>query len=82
MLPANKDNDNIIGTYESTTNWPTIEINQKDDHYIFKWGVLEGKIYSTEDEGYMSNLGVLSRDFKIENDTLISGSLAYKRVNP
>lgn len=82
MLPANKDNDNIIGTYESTTNWPTIEINQKDTHYIFKWGVLEGKIYSTEDEGYMSNLGVLSRDFKIENDTLISGSLVYKRVNP
>lgn len=79
LLVATNDKESIVGTYESTSNWPTIEIYQEEDHYIFKWGVLKGKIYSTENEGYMSNLGALSRNFKISNDTLMTGSLIYKR---
>ncbi len=82
IVMANNSNNSIIGTYESTTNWPTIKIYQKDDRYIFKWGVLEGKIYNAKNDGYLSNLGVLSRNFKISNDTLKTGSLTYKRIQP
>lgn len=79
ILTINDDNDKIIGTYQNTENWPTISISKKDNYYIFNWGVLNGKIYENEEKGYFSNLGVLSRDFKIENETLLTGSLIYKK---
>lgn len=79
MLLANNDNKNIVGTYESTTNWPTIEIYQKDNHYIFKWGVLKGKIFRNDKGGYSSNLGVLSRDFNVNDSILKTGSLIYTK---
>ncbi|MGN7514796.1 MAG: serine hydrolase domain-containing protein [Allomuricauda sp.] len=80
LLIANNDNESIVGTYKSTTNWPTIEIYREDDHYIFNWGVLKGKIFGNDKGGYSSYLGVLSRNFKISNDTLKTGSLVYEKV--
>lgn len=76
LLTNNTSNDKIRGTYQSTSDWPTISIDGKEDYYIFNWGVLDGEIYETE-EGYISNLGALNRGFKIENDTLKTGSLIY-----
>lgn len=67
----------IVGNYRSTSNWPSIIIIQSEDHYIFNWGVLNGKIYKTVNGSYTTNLGVLSRDFQIKNDSLTSGSLIY-----
>ena len=79
LLTESKMADEILGTYQSTANWPMISIDKKGNHYLFKWGVLEGKIYKKQG-GYFSNLGVLTRDFEIKNDTLLSGSLIYKKV--
>lgn len=80
MLIANNGNDNILGKYLNTENWPGISIDKKDKYYIFNWGILNGKIYENEERDYYSNLGVITRDFKIVNDTLLTGSLIYKKV--
>nr|WP_281280780.1 serine hydrolase [Fodinibius sediminis] len=80
FLRVSNSNDNILGTYQNTENWPTISIDKKDNYYIFNWGILNGKIYKNEESGYFSNLGVLIRDFKIKNDTLLTGSLIYKKA--
>ncbi len=77
LLESNPSNNRIIGSYRNTAGWPLIEISKKADNYIFKWGVLDGKIYKTEEGNFTSNLGLLSRDFEIKNDTLITGSLIY-----
>lgn len=79
MLMVNMDNDNIIGTYQNSKKWPTIKIYKEGDHYIFNWGILKGKVFRNDEDGYSSNLGVLSRDFKVSNGTLITGSLIYKK---
>ncbi len=79
-LTVSDNYDKIIGTYQNTENWPAISINKKDDYYIFNWGILNGKIYENEEGGYFSNLGVLSRDFKIIKDTLLTGSLIYEKT--
>ncbi|WP_245905273.1 serine hydrolase domain-containing protein [Gelidibacter algens] len=81
ILTINNDNDKIIGTYQNTENWPTISIVKKDNFYIFNWGILNGKIYENKDGGYLSNLGVLTREFEIKNDTILTGSLIYKKGN-
>lgn len=80
ILSVTSDNDTLIGRYQNTENWPTISINKKDTYYIFNWGVLNGKIYENEDGSYYSNLGVVSRNFKITTDTLLTGSLMYKKT--
>lgn len=77
LLKNSVINNQITGIYRSTSNWPSIRINQQNDFYIFNWGILDGKINKTEEGTYTSNLGVLSRDFEIKNDTLITGSLIY-----
>lgn len=76
LLTANSANDKICGNYQSTTTWPIITIEKKDNYYIFNWGVANGKVYKTE-EGFISNLGVMQREFAIKNDTLKTGSLIY-----
>lgn len=73
-------NNSMVGVYQINANWPMISIDKKDDHYIFRWGILKGKIYKNSEGGYLSNLGVLTRDFEIKRDTLLSGSLIYKKV--
>ncbi|UGU15500.1 beta-lactamase family protein [Sinomicrobium kalidii] len=80
ILTASNDNDKIAGAYQNAENWPAISIDKKDDYYIFNWGILKGKIYKNEENGYFSNLGVLTRDFEITNDTLLTGSLIYKKA--
>lgn len=77
LLENNASNDQIVGIYRSTSNWPSIRINRKDGGYIFHWGVLHGKVYKTNKGNYTSNLGALSREFQINNDTLTSDSLIY-----
>ena len=47
---------------------------------MFNWGVLSGKIYKTENGSFLSRMGVLDRNFEIKNDTLITGSLIYKKI--
>lgn len=79
MLSANSTNDSIMGTYHNEQNWPDIEIYREEDHYIFKWGVLKGKIFRNDEGGYSSNLGVLSRTFQVSKDSLSTGSLIYKK---
>ncbi len=78
-LTVNSLNDAIIGTYQNKGNWPPINIFKEGDHYIFNWGILKGKIFRNDEDGYTSNLGVLSRGFKISNGKLITGSLIYKK---
>ncbi len=80
ILTVNNCNDKILGTYQNTKNWPTISIDKKNNYYSFNWGILNGKIYENKEGSYTSNLGVLIRDFKIRNDTLLTGSLIYKKV--
>ena len=80
ILTANNDKDNIVGTYQNSENWPIISINKKDNYYIFNWGVLNGKIYENGEGSFFSNLGVLGREFKIKNDTLLTGSLIYNKT--
>ncbi len=79
LLTESNVTDKILGTYQNTENWPTISIVKKNNHYIFKWGILDGKIYKKEEGGNFSNLGVLTRDFEIKNDSLLTGSLIYKK---
>ena len=80
ILENNPSNNNILGVYQTTSSWPAISIDNKDNHYIFNWGVLNGKIYKTENDGLLSSLGVLNRNFEIKNDTLITGSLIYTKI--
>jgi len=80
ILTASNDNDKILGTYQNAENWPTISIDKKDNYYIFNWGIINGKIYEDDASGYLSNLGVLIRGFEIKNDTLLTGSLIYKKA--
>lgn len=79
VLTANARNDEIIGTYHNKENWPIIKIYKEGDPYIFNWGVLKGKIFRNDEGGYRSNLGVLSRNFQIKKDSLLTGSLMYKK---
>jgi CubicO group peptidase (beta-lactamase class C family) len=79
VLTANARNDEIIGTYHNKENWPIIKIYKEGDHYIFNWGVLKGKIFRNDESGYRGNLGVLSRNFQIKKDSLLTGSLMYKK---
>ncbi|WGF91373.1 serine hydrolase domain-containing protein [Aequorivita marisscotiae] len=79
LLTESKVADKILGTYQNTENWPAISIDKKDNHYILKWGILDGNIYKKEEGSYFSNLGVLTRDFEIKNDSLVSGSLIFKK---
>ncbi len=77
LLEKTLSNNSIVGNYQNTAQWPSIKIEQKDNHYIFNWGVLHGMVYKTEDGNYTSNLGVFNRDFEIKKDTLKTGSLIY-----
>ena len=70
----------IVGAYRTISGWPSISINTNDNHYIFNWGVLSGKIYKSEDVNFLSRLGVLDRKFEIKNDTLKTGSLIYTKI--
>lgn len=79
VLGASNNNDRLVGTYHNTGNWPTISIEKMDNYYIINWGILNGKIYENQ-SGYFGNLGVLTRDFEIKNDTLFTGSLVYKKA--
>jgi CubicO group peptidase (beta-lactamase class C family) len=80
LLTNSPENDKIIGNYQNTSNWPKISIRNKENYYILNWGVLDGKIYKTGKESYVSNLGVLNRTFEIKNDTLKTGSLIYSKI--
>lgn len=80
ILEMDLSNNYILGDYKNASGWPAISIANRNDHYIFKWGVLNGKVYRTENEELLSNLGVLNRSFKIKNDTLITGSLIYTKT--
>ncbi|MEH6705437.1 MAG: serine hydrolase [Galbibacter orientalis] len=80
LLTENDTINKIVGIYKNTENWPTISIDKKDNYYLFKWGILSGKIYKKEEGGYLCNLGVFTRDFEINNETLSTGSLIYKKV--
>ncbi|MGK9369221.1 serine hydrolase domain-containing protein [Melioribacter sp. Ez-97] len=76
LLQANNKNDAITGIYQ-TDSWPSVEIKKSGNHYNFIWGVLKGKIYLKDDSSFTTNTGVIIRDFKIKNDTLYTGSLAF-----
>ena len=80
LLTESNVTDKILGRYQNSENWPIISIGKKDNYYTFKWGILEGKIYKKEEGGYSSNLGVLTRDFEIKNDSLLTGLLIYKKM--
>ena len=80
LLEQTPSNNTIVGEYRTTSDWPAISISNHDNHYIFHWGVLNGKIYKTEEGRFLSRLGVLERKFKIKNDSLITGSLIYTKI--
>lgn len=80
LLESTKSTNRIVGEYRTASGWPAISINRNDNHYIFNWGVLSGKIYKTEDGSFLSRLGVLDRTFEIKNDTLKTGSLIYTKI--
>ncbi|MGS2760822.1 serine hydrolase domain-containing protein [Sinomicrobium sp. M5D2P9] len=80
ILTASNTNDEISGIYQNTEDWPVISIVKKDNYYIFNLGILNGRIYKNGEKGYFSNLGVLTRNFEITNDTLQTGSLIYKKA--
>lgn len=80
ILTVSNDNDKILGIYHNTESWPAISIAKKNNYYIFTWGILNGKIYDNGEGGYFTNLGVLTRDFEVTNDTLLTGSLIYKKA--
>lgn len=82
ILVPKSGNDKIVGTYKNTENWPAINIYKDGDHYIFNWGTLKGIVFRNDEGGFNSNLGVLSRDFEVNKDTLTTGSLVYKKVMP
>ncbi|GAB3196938.1 hypothetical protein GCM10027293_10410 [Pontibacter aydingkolensis] len=77
LLTQSTGNDSILGTYHNRGNWPTISVIKEGNHYNMKWGILSGPIYKKEKGGNQSNLGLLTRDFEIRNDTLKTGSLTY-----
>ncbi|WP_035077819.1 serine hydrolase domain-containing protein [Anditalea andensis] len=77
LMTINRSHDGILGVYRSTIGWPSISIIQKENNYIFNWGELGGKIYKADNGGYISNLGVMTREFNISNDTLMTGSQIY-----
>ncbi len=79
-LLENNPNNNILGVYQNKLGWPKISITKKDNYYIFSWGVLNGKIYKTKNDHLVTRLGVLNRNFKIKNDSLLTGSLIYTKT--
>ena len=79
LLEKSLGGNKIVGEYRNISGWPEISINNNDNHYTFNWGVLSGKIYKTEDDIFLSRLGVLDRKFEINNDTLLTGSLIYTK---
>jgi len=80
LLELNTESESMLGVYENDLGWPTITVEAKADHMILRWGELDGPIYKTEGEEYLGELGVLSREFKIQNDTLLTGSLIYTKI--
>jgi len=81
LLSESDSNDQLLGLYNNSENWPDISIHKNQNHYIFKWGILEGKIFEEEKGNYTSNLGVLTRNFQIKGDSLLTGSLKYIKTN-
>ncbi len=79
LLQVNTTNNAITGTYKNTTGWPDIKIIKAQGYYQLKWGVLRGKIYKTNQDEYLACLGVMNRPFRIDNDSLVSGSLVYSK---
>lgn len=80
LLLKDAINDKILGTYQNIEGWPIILIGETEGYYTFKWGALKGKIYENGKNGYFSNLGILTRDFEVRNDSLFTGSLTYKKT--
>ena len=81
LLVGSRGNDDITGTYKNSEGWPVISIKKKENRYLFEWGILNGKVYKNKKgDGYSTHLGVLTRDFEIRGDTLLTGSLVYKKV--
>lgn len=80
LLPSDKNHDQIIGTYYNDDGWPKIEIRKLNNNYTLKWGVLDGRMYKNEEENsYEVNLGPLSREFVIKNNSIKTGSLIYNK---
>ena len=71
-------NDQILGLYHSRENWPDIGIVRENGQYTMQWGVLRGPIYRGK-QGYMATLGAFDREFEIKGDSLLTGSLIYRR---
>lgn len=73
----------LTGLYKNDAGWPDILIEQKDSTYTFKWGVITGNIYESGDSNgsLIAALGVLNRSFEVKGDSLITGSLVYKKTS-
>lgn len=80
-LKLNAADSNFTGLYKNDAGWPDILIEQKDSVYTFTWGVLTGTIYHAgeSNDSFFATLGVLNRNFEIKGDSLVTGSLVYKK---
>lgn len=81
LLPINLENNKMIGTYINTNNWPEIRIEKKDKDYTIYWGLLSGKLYKKANGDYYSDLGALTRSFKIKDGKILTGSLKYTKTS-
>lgn len=81
LLESSPNMDKSVGKYRNTENWPLISIENKDDGYKISWGSLTGDLYINEEGSLISDFGVLIRGFKIEGDSLQTGSLIYEKIS-
>jgi len=64
-------------TYHNTENWPTNEIYRDENNHIINSGIVKGEIFQNDKGGYNSHLGISSRTFQINKNSLSTGSLIY-----
>ena len=71
-----------MGTYASKVGWPSIEIKKVETGFELQWGILSGPIYldPVSEEPYWVQMKARNRHFKIEGNTLTSGSIVLEKV--
>lgn len=83
-LEQSEDNDKLIGVYKNELGWSDIKIEKSNSkYYKISWGTLTETIHVDSEESeqpYTFDIGIGFRNFSVEGDNLLTGSIRYKKV--
>ncbi|MGH1364579.1 MAG: serine hydrolase domain-containing protein [Calditrichia bacterium] len=82
IIPTSNENDALLGNYKNDSGWPAIIIDKQEETYRMTWGIQSGVIYKSADPDapFVGMLGAITRHFRVEKDSLFTGSLHYKKM--